>query len=389
MIMSVEENKALVRRYYNEVLNGSNLAMLDQLCAPDFTARSSSYPPVGLGQFKQALSMARRAFPDLRVTIEDQLAVDDKVVTRWRAGGANGGELAAVAAPDGKAVSLTAIHIHRVAGNRIVELWEEVNLLNMAQPYGNGSGSRSGENASARYGENHIYDQDGLRSIHNHEFMDDPRFQRAYQRGVAAAGEDYSWHWRVHVGLWVASCSSKLEGDFVECGVNRGCLSSAIMDYLDWDRTGKTFYLLDTFSGLDEHYISDQEKQDGMMKENKELLASGFYVSGVETVKANFAEWKNLRIIQGPVPQTLDRVDAKKVAYLHLDMNCSPPEVAAAEYFWPRLVPGAIVLLDDYAYRGYRSQKIAMDGFARSVGLSVLSLPTGQGMIIKPARETF
>jgi predicted ester cyclase len=133
MIMSVEENKALVRRYYSEVLNGSNLAMLDQLCAPDFTARSSSYPPVGLGQFKQALSMARRAFPGLRVTIEDQLAVDDKVVTRWRAGGANKGRLAD-ATPDGKAVSLTAIHIHRVAGNRIVELWEEVNLLNMAQP---------------------------------------------------------------------------------------------------------------------------------------------------------------------------------------------------------------------------------------------------------------
>src|SRR5262249_47604202 len=70
------------------------------------------------------------------------------------------------------------------------------------------------------HGEGHIYDQGGLRSIHNHEFMDDPAFRKAYQRGIRAAGDDYRWHWRVHVGLWAAACAARLEGDFVECGVN-------------------------------------------------------------------------------------------------------------------------------------------------------------------------
>jgi hypothetical protein len=67
-------------------------------------------------------------------------------------------------------------------------------------------------------------------------------------------------------------------------------------------------------------------------------------------------------------------------------MNCSPPEVAAAHFFWDRLVPGAFVLLDDYAYHGYRSQKVAMDDFASEKRHNILSLPTGQGLLIKSAR---
>ena len=97
-----------------------------------------------------------------------------------------------------------------------------------------------------------VYNQDGLTSIHNHEFMSDDRFKKAYQRGVDAVGVDYNWHWRVHIGLWAARTADHLQGDFVECGVNAGFLSSSIMCDLDWDSRNKTFFLLDTFSGLDE-----------------------------------------------------------------------------------------------------------------------------------------
>ena len=234
--------------------------------------------------------------------------------------------------------------------------------------------------------EGHVYDQDGLRSVHNHEFMDDPSFRMAYDRGVRAAGGDYQWHWRVHVGLWAAACASLLEGDFVECGVNRGFLSSAIMTYLNWDTLGKNFYLLDTFKGVDERYLSKEDKLAGALKKNQANLERGFYTTQVEEVRQNFSEWKNVCLIEGSIPDTLTRVSATKVAYLHLDMNCSPPEVAAASFFWERLVPGAFVLLDDYAYRGYRSQKVAMDEFAETKASKILSLPTGQGLLIKPAQ---
>ena len=238
--------------------------------------------------------------------------------------------------------------------------------------------------ADFSHAEGHVYDQDGLRSIHNHEFMDDPAFRKAYERGVRAAGDDYRWHWRVHIGLWAAACAARLEGDFVECGVNRGFLSSAIMDYLNWDSLGKRFYLLDTFRGLDERFVSPADRASGAIEKNIKSLASGFYAQGIEEVRANFSQWKNVSLIEGSIPETLPQVRTEKIAYLHLDMNCSQPEIAAIEFFWDRLVQGAFVLLDDYAYYGYLSQKLAMDRFAQEKRIKFLSLPTGQGLLIKP-----
>jgi hypothetical protein len=227
------------------------------------------------------------------------------------------------------------------------------------------------------------YDRDGLTSIHNHDFLEQPAFQAAYQRGVVAAGQDYSWHWRVHIGLWAARTASRLPGDFVECGVNRGFMSSAVMTFLDWDRLGKQFYLLDTFRGIDERYVTDQEKSLGIVDKNAGLIASGFYATESASVRRNFAEWQNATIIEGAIPETLPLVTSREVAFLHIDLNCSSPEVAALEFFWDRLVTGALVLLDDYAFYGYREQKVAMDALADRLGTMVASLPTGQGLLIR------
>jgi len=232
-----------------------------------------------------------------------------------------------------------------------------------------------------------VYAQDGLVSVHSHAFMQDPDFKRAYARGVKAIGgiDTYQWHWRIHVGLWAAAAGSRLEGDFVECGVNMGFLSSAIMEYLDWNSLSRDFYLLDTFAGLDARFVSESERQSGALNKNANNLKGGFYVKNVESVRANFAEWPRARIVQGPIPETLDQVTARRIAYLHLDMNCAPPEIAALKHFWNQLAPGAPVLLDDYAYLGYTPQKLAMDAFAHAYGVTVCSLPTGQGLILKPA----
>src|SRR5436853_7138798 len=109
--------------------------------------------------------------------------------------------------------------------------------------------------------------------------MDDPAFRNAYERGVRAAGDDYRWHWRVHVGLWAAASAARLPGDFIECGVNRGFLSSAVMHHLDWNSRGRKFYLLDTFAGVDPRYVSEKELAEGALKKNEDALASGFYTT--------------------------------------------------------------------------------------------------------------
>jgi hypothetical protein len=84
------------------------------------------------------------------------------------------------------------------------------------------------------------------------------------------------------------------------------------------------------------------------------------------------------------VPDTLTSVDIPKVAYLSLDMNIVEPEIAAIEFFWDRMSPGAVVLLDDYGWIGMMPQKEAMDEFAASKGVTIMNSPTGQGILLKP-----
>lgn len=229
------------------------------------------------------------------------------------------------------------------------------------------------------------YASDGLISLHSHSFMQDPAFVNAYTRGTRAIGghDAYQFHWRVHVGLWAASMGAQLDGDFVECGVNKGFISSAIMEYLDWNALNREFYLLDTFNGLDERFV-DPETASRTMRTNEWNLLSGYYVDGAESARENFSQWQRVHIVEGAIPDTLAQISSQAIAYLHLDLNCAPPEVAALEFLWGKLVPGAPVLLDDYAYIGFTPQKIAMDDFARAHGISICSLPTGQGLIIRP-----
>jgi hypothetical protein len=115
----------------------------------------------------------------------------------------------------------------------------------------------------------------------------------------------------------------------------------------------------------------------------QEAIGRGAYVTDLGRVRANFRDWPNVEIVRGVVPEVLPSVGIGRVAFLHLDMNCAYPERAALEFFWESLSPGALVLLDDYAYFSYGSLTQAIDEAAESLGAEVLSLPTGQGLIVR------
>jgi hypothetical protein len=160
-------------------------------------------------------------------------------------------------------------------------------------------------------------------------------------------------------------------------------MSSAIMQHLGWQRVEKTFYLVDTFRGPVLAQYSEEEVRLGRRRVAEDAMAKGAYVTDLERVQANFAEWPNVQIVQGAVPDVLGRLTLERVAFLHLDMNCAAPERAAFEYFWEKLSPGGMVLLDDYAMHSYDALAGAIDGAASARGAEVLSLPTGQGLIWK------
>lgn len=228
------------------------------------------------------------------------------------------------------------------------------------------------------------YSNDLLYTFHNSDFLKDPLFIESYELGKNTDGgtllKNSDIQWRIHVLCWAASHAMHLEGDFVDCGVHTGIFPRAVINYTNFQKSEKRYFLLDTFNGLDERYSNEKELMRneimGYNKEDSNLL----YDQVVNTFK-DF----NVKIIKGAVPETLKYVDSDKICYLSIDMNCVDPEVAALEFFWDKMVSGGMIILDDYGYaNSFNEQKKAEDAFALSKGVQILSLPTCQGLLIKP-----
>ena len=225
------------------------------------------------------------------------------------------------------------------------------------------------------------YASDGLVTIHTCNFRHTPEFIAAKNAASTATGFDYEIDWRLHTALWVARHCSLIPGDFVECGVDKGFLSRAIVQFLDFNTIDKRFFLIDTFEGIPLEYVSERE-----FEINPHVnLGEGHFHGSREQAAVAFSAFDNVSIIQGKVPDVLPEIGIETVSYLSLDMNNAYPEVSAAEFFWERIVRGGMVLLDDYARNvTYEEQRKAFDEFARNVGVEVLTMATGQGLMIKP-----
>ena len=133
-----DQNKVAARRMIEEVWNQANLGLIDDLVAPNATFHDANVPngtftgPAGLNQFVQ---IYRGAFPDVRLTINDQIAEGDQVVTRWTATGTHKGELMGIA-PTGKHATVTGVDIDRYEGGKVVEAWASYDMLGLLQQLG-------------------------------------------------------------------------------------------------------------------------------------------------------------------------------------------------------------------------------------------------------------
>ena len=135
--MSLEQNKANMRRFYEEVFNKGNLAAIDELASTGFVDHElpPEMPP-GLEGVRQYLTIFRTAFPDMRATLEELIAEGDKIVARVTFTGTHKGDFMGIPAT-GKSVKFSSIDIMRIgADGKAVEHWGSTDMLGMMQQLG-------------------------------------------------------------------------------------------------------------------------------------------------------------------------------------------------------------------------------------------------------------
>jgi predicted ester cyclase len=134
--MSTEDNKALLRHYYDEVINKKNRAAIDEYIDPNFVDHAApSDIPAGIEGQKQVFSMYSTAFPDTHFKVEDMIAEGDRAVARLSVSATQQGTFLGLP-PTGKHVTFTGIDIIRIAGGKLVERWGEMDMLGLLQQLG-------------------------------------------------------------------------------------------------------------------------------------------------------------------------------------------------------------------------------------------------------------
>ncbi|HVC61322.1 MAG TPA: TylF/MycF/NovP-related O-methyltransferase [Acetobacteraceae bacterium] len=202
---------------------------------------------------------------------------------------------------------------------------------------------------------------------HTRGFLSEPRFVKAV---VAAHPEpsERSIAWRTHTLCWAADSALATPGDFVECGTYKGYSAEVLMHFTG-GLPGRWLWLYDLFDP------GGGAGEGPRQPDHAPGLA--------DQVRARFRAWDNVAVTQGKVPDVLARAAPDQIAFLHIDMNNAEAEQGALEVLFDRVSPGGMIVFDDYGWTYYRAQMDAVDAFMGARGLSVLELPTGQGLAVK------
>jgi hypothetical protein len=220
-------------------------------------------------------------------------------------------------------------------------------------------------------------------------FLAEPAFQAAFARIHGAHQYDQyaspsTIAWRLHTLIWAARGALALpDGDFVECGVFKGDMAWMVGEVAGLARSGRHFHLYDSFEGFDPAQTTQDDFPDlpGFLDYANAIYGAEGLWEGVE---ARFHDLPHYHLHKGYLPGTLDRDGfPDRIAYLHLDLNVAPAEIACLERLFDRVVPGGMIIFDDYGWKVYHRQKSAEDAFFAERGYHILELPTGQGLVVK------
>jgi steroid delta-isomerase-like uncharacterized protein len=135
--MSIEQNKAVVRQFVEEVINQGNISLIDELLTSDFVEHEELPPgmPAGREATKAMFTMMRSAFPDTKATIEHLIAEGNEVALHITWTGTHEGEFMDIP-PTGKSVSINGVDIFGIAEGKIAEHWGVTDMMTLMQQLG-------------------------------------------------------------------------------------------------------------------------------------------------------------------------------------------------------------------------------------------------------------
>jgi hypothetical protein len=211
-------------------------------------------------------------------------------------------------------------------------------------------------------------------------FLHDAAFNRIYDRVAGHWYEgDVDIRWKLwllsHLALQRRSLPAGSPANFAEFGVYRGGCAFTVLSTANLPRSQR-YFLFDTFEGTPDGRLSKQERRLG--------LSGEWTDTSVEAVTDLLAPWAGqVEIYPGDVFETLKTAETGELSFVHIDLNASAPTMAALEYAYPRMTPGAILVFDDYGSPRYDEQRLSIEEFFAGRPEDVLALPTGQAVVIK------
>jgi O-methyltransferase len=209
--------------------------------------------------------------------------------------------------------------------------------------------------------------------LHNEAVLGDPQkdwlrdadFLRAYQRFEPRNPRRMERAW---TAMQIARWTADLPGDTAECGVFQG-LTSWLMCRENADR-GKAHHVFDSFQG-----ISSPGELDGEHWHEGDLSAAE------PEVRSNLAAYDFVHYHAGWIPARFPDVETKTFSLVHVDVDLYDPTKDSLEFFWPRMVTGGVILMDDYGYGTCPGARRAADQLAARENVTILELSSGQGIL--------
>lgn len=169
------------------------------------------------------------------------------------------------------------------------------------------------------------------------------------------------------------------DANVVECGCWRGLSAYQLSSIIKEKDFKNTFYIFDSFEGLSK--FEDEDKPLGGLKDEESRRQE--FACGEDIVKNNLNEFDFINYKKGWIPTRFDEVKDCKFSFVHIDVDMYQPITDSFEFFYERMIPGGIIVFDDYGFTCFPGAKKAVDEFMEDKKDFFISLPSGQAYMVK------